>query len=123
MNINEKYKSPWRVGPVDDTRVEDAKGNEVALIDGDYNDPDTWHIMESNARLISASPELLVAGIAQTSILHRAQAIMTNYLQGPPKGLNAEQAINNILGLLDGPDQREAQMKWDLALKKSGFSS
>ena len=121
MNINEKYKSPWSVGPVDDTRVEDSEGNEVAQIDGDYNDPDTWHIMESNARLISASPELLMAGIAQTSILHRAQAIMTNYLQGPPKGINRDQAIDAILGLLDGPDQREAQMKWDDAIKKSGF--
>lgn len=52
---------PWRVGPVDDTRVEDADGNEVAQIDGDYNQPDTWPLMEANARLIAAAPDLLKA--------------------------------------------------------------
>lgn len=52
---------PWRVGPIDDTRVEDAHGNEVAQIDGDYNQPETWPLMEANARLIAAAPELLLA--------------------------------------------------------------
>ena len=52
---------PWKVGPVDDTRVEDALGNEVAQIDGDYNHPDTWPIMEANARLIASAPELYEA--------------------------------------------------------------
>lgn len=51
-------KGPWRVGPVDDTRVEDALGNEVAQIDGDYNQPDLWPIMEANARRIARVPEL-----------------------------------------------------------------
>lgn len=50
---------PWRVGPVDDTRVEDADGNEVAQIDGDYNAPDTWPLMEANARAIALVPALL----------------------------------------------------------------
>lgn len=52
---------PWRVGPVDDTRVEDANGNEIAQIDGEYNQPETWPIMEANARLIAAAPDLLEA--------------------------------------------------------------
>lgn len=52
---------PWRVGPVDDTIVTDAAGKEVAAIDGDYNDPDTWPLMEANARLIAAAPDLLAA--------------------------------------------------------------
>ncbi|NEM60369.1 hypothetical protein G3V91_22520 [Escherichia coli] len=34
---------------------------EVAAVDGDYNDPDTWPIMEANARLIAAAPDLLEA--------------------------------------------------------------
>lgn len=58
---------PWRVGPVDDTRVEDASGNEVAQIDGDYNQPDTWPVMEANARLIAAAPDLLEAAMAAES--------------------------------------------------------
>lgn len=50
---------PWRVGPVDDTRVEDADGNEVAQIDGDYNQPETWHLMEANAEAIALLPALI----------------------------------------------------------------
>ena len=50
---------PWRVGPVDDTRVEDADGNEVAQIDGDYNQPETWPLMEANAEAIALLPALI----------------------------------------------------------------
>lgn len=52
---------PWIVGPVDDTVVSDASGLEVAAIDGDYNTPDTWLVMEANARLIAAAPDMLAA--------------------------------------------------------------
>ncbi len=58
-------KGPWVVGPVDDTVVThvgmDGIRYEIATIDGDYNDPETWPIMEANARLISAAPDLLEA--------------------------------------------------------------
>ena len=55
--MNTKFTpGPWRVGPVDDTVVTDAAGNEVAAIDGDYNSPGTWPQMEANARLIAAAP-------------------------------------------------------------------
>ncbi len=56
---------PWRVGPVDDCRVEDADGNEVSQIDGDYNHPDLWPIMEANARFIAAARELVPALLAR----------------------------------------------------------
>lgn len=56
---------PWRVGPVDDCRVEDADGNEVAQIDGDYNSPDLWPKMEANARFIAAARELVPALAAE----------------------------------------------------------
>ena len=56
-------RGPWFVGPVDDTVVthmgKDGILYEVAAVDGDYNDPDTWPIMEANARLISAAPDLV----------------------------------------------------------------
>ena len=61
MTAAKHTPGPWRVGPVDDTRVEDANGNEVAQIDGDYNQPDTWPLMEANARLIAAAPDMLAA--------------------------------------------------------------
>ena len=50
---------PWRVSLSDDTVVIDAHGREVAMIDGDYNRPDEWPIMEANTRLIAAAPDLL----------------------------------------------------------------
>lgn len=49
---------PWRVGPVDDTVVIAPDGSEVAAIDGDYNEPDLWPVMEANARRIARLPEL-----------------------------------------------------------------
>ncbi len=56
---------PWEVGPVDDTVVThvgvDGVRYEVAAIDGDYNQPETWPVMEANARLISAAPDMLAA--------------------------------------------------------------
>ena len=61
MSKTRHAPAPWRVGPVDDTRVIDATGSEAAAIDGDYNDPETWPVMEANARLIAAAPGLLSA--------------------------------------------------------------
>lgn len=56
---------PWVVGPIDDTVVthlgKDGVRYEVAAIDGDYNDPTNWPIMEANARLIAAAPDMLEA--------------------------------------------------------------
>ncbi len=56
---------PWEVGPVDDTVVThlgaDGVRYEIAAIDGDYNQPDEWPVMEANARLIAAAPDLLEA--------------------------------------------------------------
>lgn len=56
---------PWRVGPVDDTVVtrlgDDGIRYEIAAVDGDYNQPDQWPVMEANARLIAAAPDMLAA--------------------------------------------------------------
>lgn len=63
---------PWVVGPVDDTVVThlgaDGVRYEVAQIDGDYNEPDLWPVMEANARLIAAAPDLLHAQTMGSSI-------------------------------------------------------
>lgn len=58
MSEAQHSKAPWRVGPVDDTVVSDADGHEVAAVDGDYNNPVKWPVMEANARLIAAAPEM-----------------------------------------------------------------
>ncbi len=71
----------------------------------------------ANAHLIAAAPDLYDGGEEQTIILRRAQAILTQYLI--PDGIDAPEAINQLLGLLDGPDQREAQSAWDAAIAKA----
>ena len=71
----------------------------------------------ADARLIAAAPDLLEGGTEQTAILRAAQEILTRYLV--PDGIDAPQAITELLGLLDGPTQRSAQTKWDAAVKKA----
>lgn len=72
--------APWSLSPTDDTIVIDAAGREVAAIDGDYNDPDTWPLMEANARLIASAPELyeslcdLIASIENCTITGETMA-------------------------------------------------
>jgi len=60
----------WRVGPVDDTIVTAADGSEVAQIDGDYNEPDLWPIMEANAAHIArCSPDNIAALLTHVAAL------------------------------------------------------
>ena len=40
----------------------------MAQIDGDYNEPDLWPVMEANARLIAAAPDLLHAQTMGSSL-------------------------------------------------------
>jgi len=72
---------------------------------------------QATARLIAAAPELKDGGSAQTAIIRKAQAILTRYLV--PDGISAERAVNDLLGLLDGPEQRVAQSAWDAAISKA----
>lgn len=77
---------PWKIHPVDDTTVIDATGAEVAAIDGDYNDPDTWPLMEANARLIALAPEM-------ADEIVRLRALNAELLEG----------LNTIAAWHDGP--------------------
>ena len=72
---------------------------------------------EADAHLMIAAPDMYAGGAAQTALLRQAQAILTQYLI--PDGIDGPEAINQLLGLLDGPDQRSAQAAWDAALAKA----
>ena len=66
---------PWRVAPTDDTTVICPERTVVAEIDGDYNEPDLWPVMENNATLIAAAPDLhatLTAALDEIERLRRA---------------------------------------------------
>ena len=73
--------------------------------------------VRANTHLIAAAPDLYFGGEAQTDIIRHAQAILTQYLI--PDGIDGPEAINQLLGLLDGPEQRAAQAAWDAALAKA----
>lgn len=89
---------------------------ESLVRDGEWHWPDEVECT-ANARLIASAPDLFAGGEAQTDILRRAQAILTQYLI--PDGIDGPEAINQLLGLLDGPDQRASQSAWDAALAKA----
>ena len=74
--IAEATPGPWMVGPVDDTVVSGADGSEIAAIDGDYNEPDLWPIMEANARLIAAAPDLATQVVRLTEALKNVMGIV-----------------------------------------------
>lgn len=82
---------PWVTSATDDTVVIDATGREVAAIDGDYNDPDTWPQMEANARLIAAAPDLLLA-------LREAR----DALNGAPNTVGLHSQINSAIAKAEG---------------------
>ena len=108
MNINEPWEASidWAPDFPRGSHVFDSHGNEIATnVDG------------FQANLIAAAPDLLEGGNDQTAILRMAQKILTRYLM--PDGIDAPQAITELLGLLDGPVQRSAQAKWDAAIKKA----
>ena len=82
-------KAPWRLSMTDDTCVIDADGNIVAETDGDYNDPDLWPIMEANARLIAAAPELAALLIHALGVLEQINADW----DGEPEDMFAARAV------------------------------
>ena len=132
---------PWRVGPVDDTVVIAPDGSEVAAIDGDYNEPDLWPVMEANARRIARLPELEQAYLDLTAEVRRLTAerdaalagamrvrklvwtgdcygwrsgvysILPSYGQGPKRFMLSHGS--NIIGWFDGEEEAQAAAQSD----------
>ena len=70
---------PWKVSPTDDTTVITHDRNIVAEIDGDYNEPDLWPIMEANARLIAAAPDMRATILALCDEVERLRAFIADF--------------------------------------------
>ena len=88
-----------------------AGGEDVALTitkDEGYD--------EANAYLIAAAPDLLASATAQAALIEAAQNILTQYLM--PNG-TADAAINELLDLFDGPEQRRVKALHDAAISKA----
>lgn len=68
----------------------------------------------------TAAPELAEAGASTDNLLRKAQGILTSFLE--PKGeIRSEaEAVNELLALLDGPEQRDAQDALASALRAAG---
>lgn len=76
----------------------------------------------TNARLIAAAPELLEALRKQSLIIARAQTILADWIV-PDSKISDHEALNALLGLLDGPEQREACHLMIAAIKKTEAQS
>lgn len=94
---------PWRVSLTDDTVVIGPDRAEVAAIDGDYNEPDLWPIMEANARLIALTPQLAAALIKAEEAL--ASIAANTCCDGCQEAaLVARAALSEIRALTGGND-------------------
>ena len=83
---------PWKVSPTDDTTVITHDRNMVAEIDGDYNEPDLWPIMEANARLIAAAPDMNATILALCDALDAAQT------SACPRGEDCDMTLAYMVG-------------------------
>ena len=54
---------PWRLTLSDDTTIIAGDGTPVAGTLGNYDSDDEWPVMEANARLIAAAPDLLALAL------------------------------------------------------------
>ena len=75
-------------------------------------------ISDEDMHLIAAAPEMYEALELEDGLIVKAQSILTDFLI-PNSGFSAEQTIDRLLGLLDGPEQRKAQDCARAALAKS----
>jgi len=70
---------PWRQSLTDDTMILTMDSREVAAIDGDYNSPDEWPVMEANAALIVFAvnnlPALLRAASERDAAVREAERL------------------------------------------------
>ncbi len=88
---------PWRVGLADDTVVTTQDGDEIVLVQGDYGDPTAWPVMEANARLIAAAPELLEALQGLLQLVDELRADDPNWVL-VPEVIAARAAITKATG-------------------------
>lgn len=101
---------PWAVCLTDDTVVIGPDRLEVAAIDGDYNRPETWPIMEANAALIALAPDMAAALIEAEKALERLACLGNGDRPGNSDGNVIAQAalatIRKVTGRFSG-DFRE----------------
>lgn len=112
--------------------AEDVRGNDESMVyrvikadnrsvgfAGAYKMADQ-NEAEANAKLIAAAPSLLKATYHQKCLIEKAQLILTTYLV--PDGLSDREVISELLGLLDGPDQRTIKALTENAITSAGAS-
>lgn len=115
---------PWKVsrsGRFNDHVYDIRAGNNVAIANTAYwVDSDSFVESRANAYLLSEAPNLYAALEGDERLIKEAQNILRMYLEpGERRIQSPEQAISALLGLLDGPKQREIQGASEAALRKA----
>ena len=64
-----------------------------------------------------AAQLLRKSGDELNALVQRAQDLLATYLI-PETGITDREVIGELLGLLDGPEQRRAQGNWAIAIEK-----
>jgi hypothetical protein len=90
----------------------------IATVQGTNVGPKDLDEIAANGNLIAAAPEMYEAGTDLNILVNAAISILAEYLP-PDSKFTAEDAINELLGLFDGPLQRKAQSAWNAALAKA----
>lgn len=88
-------------------------GSVLATMTGN----DLFHLDLANLFVTSHNSHdgLLEALEEEGKFIRKCQDVLTSYLV--PDGIDADEAISNLLGLLDGPEQRAIQKKSIVAIK------
>lgn len=108
---------PWKVaydgpGLITVQTVEKQKNCILAEMDSDTRED------KGNFSLMAAAPEMREAGGELNALIVKAQQFLARYIV-PDSGISDTEAVNELLGIFDGSEQREAQAKWITALAKA----
>lgn len=112
-------KGPWSVEPptMGFSQITGPNGELIfGLAAGLPEEKQHDAICEANARLIAAAPEMYGSLQGTLKLLRKAQDVLTMYLH--PDSYDADHAVNLLLELLDGPEQRAIETQARAALAK-----
>ena len=91
--MNKHTPGPWKQSLPDECWIIAADGTDIAETIGDYDDENVWPVMEANARLIAAAPDLLEALKRIMPYANTGASVQDVYTSEQPEFIAARAAI------------------------------